>query len=82
MEEGQTKQWPKENRQRANMMFFFRYHCQYFYRTWLYIWVTWPVSNKKQELLTLLEHMNSPSVFLLLLICLVFCVVLYVSLRS
>ena len=26
------------------------------YRTWLYIWVTWRVSYKKQKLLTLREH--------------------------
>jgi hypothetical protein len=33
-------------------MFSFLYHCQDFYRTWLYIWVTWRVSYRKQELLT------------------------------
>ena len=37
-------------------MFSFLYHCQDFYRTWLYIWVTRRVSSKKQELLTLLVH--------------------------
>ena len=39
-----------------------RYHCQYLYRTWLYIWVTRRVSNKKQDLLALREHMSSPPV--------------------
>jgi hypothetical protein len=33
-------------------MFSFLYHCQYFYLTWLYIWVTRRVSYKKQELFT------------------------------
>jgi hypothetical protein len=41
-------------------MFSFLYHCQDFYRTWLYIWVTRRVSSKKQELLTLRVH---PRVF-------------------
>jgi hypothetical protein len=56
-------------------MFSFLYHCQYFYRTWLYIWVTWSVSYKKQELLTLREYLCSPvfiiggSVMLFLLVC-------------
>jgi hypothetical protein len=44
-------------------MFSFLYHCQDFYRTWLYIWVTWRVSYKKQELLALPEHLSSPPVF-------------------
>jgi hypothetical protein len=43
--------------------FSFLYHCQDFYRTWLYIWVTWQVSYKKQKLLTLSQHMGSPPVF-------------------
>ena len=30
---------------------------------WLYIWVTWRVSYKRQELLTLREHLSSPPVF-------------------
>ena len=34
-------------------MFSFLYHCQDFYRTWLYIRVTRWVSSKKQELITL-----------------------------
>ena len=38
------------------------YHCQYLYRTWLYIWVTRRVSYKKQDLLTLREQMSSPPV--------------------
>ena len=48
-------------------------------RIWLYIWVTRRVFCKKQELITLHEHMSSPPVFLVvsvLLIFLVFCVVL------
>ena len=47
--------------------------------TWLYIWVQRRVSNKKQELLTLSEHLLSHPFFLVgsvLLICLAFCVVL------
>ena len=31
-----------------------------FYQNWLYIWVTQRVSYKKQELLTLHEHLSSP----------------------
>ena len=41
-------------------MFSFLYHCQDFYRTWLYIWVARRVSYKKKELLTLREHLDSP----------------------
>ena len=41
-------------------MFSFLY--QDFYLTWLFIWVTWRVSYKKQELLTLHEHLSSPTV--------------------
>jgi hypothetical protein len=54
----------------------FLYHCQYFCRTCLYIWVTRRVSNKKQKLLTIREHMSSFPVFVrsVLLILLVFCV--------
>jgi hypothetical protein len=44
--------------------FLFSITAQDFYRTWLYIWVTWRVIYKKQELLTLREHLRSPSVFL------------------
>jgi hypothetical protein len=44
--------------------FLFSIAAQDFYRTWLYIWVTWWVIYKKQELLTLREHLRSPSVFL------------------
>ena len=43
--------------------FSFLYHRQFFYRTWLYTWVTWWVSFKKQELLTRREHLDSPLVF-------------------
>ena len=44
--------------------FSFLYHCQDFYWTWLYIWVTWRVSiNKKQELFTLRVHLSSLPVF-------------------
>ena len=42
---------------------FFLYHCQYFYRVWMYIWVTRRVSYKKQELLTLCDYPSSPAVF-------------------
>ena len=55
-------------------MFSFLYHWHYFYRTWLYMWVTRRVSYKKQELLTLREHMSSPSFFF----CGGVCVLLYV----
>ena len=34
-------------------------HCQYFYRTWLYIWITRRVSYKKLERLSLREHLSS-----------------------
>ena len=44
-------------------MFYFLYYCQDAYRTWLCIWVTRRVSYKKQELLTLREHLSSPPVF-------------------
>jgi hypothetical protein len=57
---------------------YFLYHCQYFYRTWLYIWVTRRVSYKKHDLLTLREHLSSlPGFFVgsVLLIFLDFCVV-------
>jgi hypothetical protein len=43
-------------------MFSSLYHYQDFYRAWLYIWVTRRVSYKKQELLSLREHMSPPSV--------------------
>jgi len=42
---------------------FFLYHCHYFYRTLLYIWVTWRVSYKKHVLLTLCKHPSSLLVF-------------------
>ena len=60
------------------------YHCQDFYRTWLYICVTWRVSYKKQELLTRREYPSSPR-FLVGFALLIFyiCVLsYYVSLRS
>jgi hypothetical protein len=38
------------------------YHCQDFYWTYC-IWVTRRVSYKKQELLTIREHLSSPLVF-------------------
>jgi hypothetical protein len=41
-------------------MFSFLYHCQDFYRTWLYIWVTRWVASKKQELIIPRVH---PRVF-------------------
>ena len=43
--------------------FSFLFHCQSFERTWLYIWVTRWVSYKKQEVLALRVHLNSPKVF-------------------
>jgi hypothetical protein len=58
---------------------FILYHCQCHYRTRLYIQVTRRMAYKKQELLTLSEHLISPPFFLVgsvLLIFLVFCVVL------
>ena len=56
-------------------MFSFLYHCQDFYRTWLYIWVTRQVSSKKQELITLRVHPGFLVRFLLF-IFLFYCVVL------
>jgi hypothetical protein len=44
-------------------MFSFLYHCQDFYQTWLYIWVTQRVYYKKQEWLTLRDHLSSVQVF-------------------
>ena len=38
-------------------------HCQDFYRSLLYLWVTRRVSYKKQEQLTSREHLSSPTVF-------------------
>ena len=38
------------------------FHYQDFYQTWLYIWVT-RMSYKKQEPLTLREHLSSPLFF-------------------
>jgi hypothetical protein len=38
------------------------FHYQDFYQTWLYIWVT-RMSYKKQEPLTLREHLSSPPFF-------------------
>ena len=38
------------------------HNCQYFYLNWLYIWVAWRVSYKKQEMFTLSELLGSPSV--------------------
>ena len=58
---------------------FFPYYCQDFDRTWLHIWVTRWVFYRKQELVTLREHRNSPPLFLVgsvLLFLLVFWVVL------
>ena len=55
----------------------------FFYRTWLYSWVTWQVSYKKQQLPAFREHLSSPPVLCccffvvsVLLIFSVFCVVL------
>ena len=41
----------------------FLYHCQDFYRTWLYLWVTRRVTYKKQEQLTLRDHLDSSPIF-------------------
>ena len=59
-------------------MFFPLYHCQDFYRTWLYIWATRRVSYKKQELLTFASTWVHPRFLVgsVLLIFLAFCVVL------
>jgi hypothetical protein len=70
-------------------MFSFLYHCQDFYRTWLYIWVTRRLSYKKQELLTLCEHMSSVGsslliffVFYVVLLCVITCLVLCCDVRD
>jgi len=52
-------------------MFSFPYHCQVFCRTWLYIWVTRRVSYKKQELLTLRDHLSSPTFFCMVHVALI-----------
>ena len=44
-------------------MISFLYHCQDFYRTWLYILVTGCMSYKKKELLVICEHLKSFSYF-------------------
>ena len=41
----------------------FLFHCQDFYRTWLFILVTWRIPYKKQELPTLRQHLSSPPIF-------------------
>ena len=59
--------------------------CQDFNRTWLYIWVERQVSYKKQDLLTLLEHLSSPLFFVWLGLCcssFLFVLSYYVSLCS
>jgi len=40
-----------------------KYHRKYFYRTWLYICLTWRMYYRKQELLSLREHLGSSQVF-------------------
>ena len=64
-------------------VFYFIYHWQDFFRTWLHIWVTRSVSYKKQNLFTLREYLSSP-VFIIgwfvLLISLFVCVVLWFTL--
>ena len=52
--------------------FAFLYHCQDFQRTWLYIWVKWQVSHKKQEMLTIYEHLSSSLVLCLCPCCSLF----------
>jgi hypothetical protein len=54
------------------LVFSFLYHCQDFYRTWLYIWVIKRVSYKKQGLVT--------HGFLVRFVLLVFVLSYYVSL--
>ena len=44
-------------------MYHFLYHCKDLYRTWMYLWVTWRVSYKKQELLIIREHLSSSRFF-------------------
>jgi len=44
-------------------MFSLLYHCQHLYRALVCIWATWRVSYKKQELLTLREHLSWPRFF-------------------
>ena len=69
-------------------MFSFLYHCQDFYMTWLYIWVTRRVAYTKQELLTLREHLSSPPFlmgsgflfyFLFSVCCLIMCLYILCS---
>jgi hypothetical protein len=55
-------------------------HCQDFYQTWLYIWVTQWESEKKRELLNLRVYLSSPPDFFVgsvSFIVLVICVVLF-----
>ena len=60
----------------------FTFYVDVFYRSWMYVWVAWQVSYKKQQLSALREHLSSLLVFMLLvffvvsvlLIFLVFCV--------
>jgi len=44
-------------------MFSFLYHCQDFYRTWLYTSIARRVSYQKQKLLTIREHLTSALFF-------------------
>ena len=60
------------------VFFSFLDHRQDFYQTWLYMWVTWRLSCKKQEQLTFVStwvHLRSVGGSVLLTF-LVFCVVL------
>ena len=41
----------------------FLYHCQDFYRTWLDIWVTRRCLIRRQELLSIRQHMSSIKLF-------------------
>jgi len=44
-------------------------HCQDFCQFRLYIWITWRVFYKKEERLTLPEHLSSPGFFCCTIMC-------------
>ena len=52
-------------------MFAFLCHCQDFYRTWMYIWVTRPVSCNKQKLRSPLVYWWGPWCSSVLVFCVV-----------
>ena len=66
-----------------SQMFSFLYHCQDYYRTWLYIWVTRRLSYK--ELLTFREYLSShpdfgevSAAYSFSFLCCVFCFFVFV----